>query len=321
MTASRFNVIVTETLDPRPAAWLAERVNLIWASHEKGEELAPHLPTADALLVRTYTQVNDALLDQCPRVKVVGRAGVGLDNIDLPACKRRDIPVVYTPDANTQAVVEYVFGLVLDHYRPRHRITAPVDAKTFHNLRKIHVGRQLDELTLGIVGFGRIGKRLGAVAAAVGMKILVHDILPESELRPHVNYDFDYVDKDTLYRASDIVTIHVDGRPENKHMINTKTLGCMKADALFINAARGMLVNNDDLAAWAHASKSAGGCAILDVHDPEPLPADYPLYHLSNVQLLPHLASRTGPALENMSWVVKDVLAVLEGKQPMYPAY
>jgi len=316
----RFNVVVTETLDPRPADWLAQRVNLIWASHEKGQELAPHLATADALLVRTYTQVNDALLDQAPNVKVVGRAGVGLDNIDLVACRRRGIPVVYTPDANTQAVVEYVFGLILDVYRPRYRITSPVDAPTFHKLRKEQVGRQLDELTLGILGFGRIGKRIGKVASAIGMKILVNDILPEADLRAKVDYDFDYVDKPTLYRSSDIVTIHVDGRPENKKMIDARSLSCMKADALFINAARGMLVNNDDLAAWAHAAKATGGKAILDVHDPEPLPPDYPLYGLDNVYLLPHLASRTGPALENMSWVVKDVLAVLEGRQPEFPA-
>lgn len=317
----RFNVVVTETLDAKPAQWLDERVHLHWASHEKGQPLAPYLPNADALLVRTYTQVNDALLDQAPNVKVVGRAGVGLDNIDLAACKRRNIPVVYTPDANTQAVIEYVFGLILDDFRPRYSITTPVDAAAFHQLRKDQVGRQLDELTLGIVGFGRIGKRLGKLAHTIGMKVVVTDTLPEQELRAAVDYPFDFVDDSTLYRSCDIVTLHVDGRPENKHMINAKSLGCMRSDAMLINAARGMLVKNDDLAAWALASQSAGGRAILDVHDPEPIPANYPLYGLSNVRLLPHLASRTGPALENMSWVAKDVLAVLEGKKPQYPAW
>lgn len=319
--AKRFNVVVTETLDAKPAQWLAERVDLHWASHEKGQSLTPYLAAADALLVRTYTQVNDALLDQAPNVKVVGRAGVGLDNIDLAACKRRNIPVVYTPDANTQAVIEYVFGLILDDFRPRYAIKSPVDAATFHQLRKDQVGRQLDELTLGIVGFGRIGKRLGKLAHTIGMKVLATDILPEKDLRAAVDFPFDFVDDSTLYRSCDIVTIHVDGRPENKHMINAKTLGCMRADAMFINAARGMLVNNDDLAAWALASQSQGGRAILDVHDPEPIPMNYPLYGLSNVLLLPHLASRTGPALENMSWVARDVLAVLQGEKPKYPAW
>jgi phosphoglycerate dehydrogenase-like enzyme len=285
------------------------------------QPLTPYLAQADALLVRTYTQVNDALLDQAPRLKVVGRAGVGLDNIDLEACRKRGIPVVYTPDANTQAVVEYVLGLMLDDLRPRYTICEPVSPAEFHQLRKEQVGRQLDELTLGIVGFGRIGKRLGKVAAALGMKVLAHDILPAAELQAKIDYPVQFVDAATLYVKSDIVTIHVDGRPANRKMINVQVLSSLRADAMFINAARGMLVDNDDLAAWALASQSTGGRAILDVHDPEPLPADYPLYHLSNVRLLPHLASRTGPALENMSWVARDVWAVLQGETPSYPAW
>lgn len=319
--AKPFNVVITETLDPIPARWLAEQASVSWASHEKGHPLDPYLPAADALLVRTYTQVNDALLDKAPNLKVVGRAGVGLDNIDLDACRRRNIPVVYTPDANTQAVVEYVLGLMLDAYRPRYSITQPVDAATFHKLRKEQVGRQLDELTLGILGFGRIGKKLGLLAHTLGMKVLVNDLLPEAQLRKAVAFPFDFVEPATLYRSSDIVTIHVDGRAENKHIINARTLSLMKPDALFINAARGMLVNNDDMAAWAHAVLHTGGRAALDVHDPEPLPADYPLYNLPNVRLLPHLASRTGPALENMSWVARDVIAVLQGRTPQFPAW
>ena len=321
MTEKRFNVVITETLDPKPAQWLAEQAHVSWASHEQGHPLEPYLPEADALLVRTYTQVNDALLDKAPSLKVVGRAGVGLDNIDLEACKKRNIPVVYTPDANTQAVVEYVLGLMLDDLRPRHTITSPVDAATFHQLRKEKVGRQLDELTLGIVGFGRIGKRLGLLAHTLGMKVLVNDILPEAQLRKAVKFPFEFVEPAALYVNSDIVTIHVDGRAENRQMINAQVLSSMKADAMFINAARGMLVHNEDMAAWADASTATGGRAVLDVHDPEPLPADYPLYHKPNVRLLPHLASRTGPALENMSWVARDVMAVLQGRQPKYPAW
>src|ERR1041385_1653286 len=179
----RPTVIVTETLDETPAKWLAERVNLIWASIEKGEELASHLPSADGLVVRTYTRVNDALLEQAPKLRVVGRAGVGLDNIDLEACKRRGVMVVSTPDANTQAVVEYVFAEMLDALRPRHDLPTRVTDKEFHRLRKVLVGKQLDQITLGIVGFGRIGKRVGEVAHAIGMKVLVNDLLPEAELR------------------------------------------------------------------------------------------------------------------------------------------
>ena len=314
---SKPTVIVTETLADRPASWLSERVNLVWCSHEKTDELQALLPEAQGLLVRTYTQVNDALLDQAPNLKVVGRAGVGLDNIDLPACASRGIPVVYTPDANTQAVVEYVIGLILDELRPRTNLT-PDNLAQFHQLRKTEVGKQFDQLTLGILGFGRIGKRLGAVAHALGVNLKVCDLMPEAEARKAVDYPFEYVSHEKLYSRSDIVSIHVDGRPSNKHLINADALTHFREDATIINAARGMLIDHAALASWAKAHPNAR--LILDVHDPEPVPADYPLVGLPNVRLLPHLASRTNEALENMSWVVHDVLAVIEGRTPKYPA-
>lgn len=313
-------VIVTETLDDIPAKWLAQRVNLVWCSHEKSDELRRLLRDAQGLLVRTYTQVNDALLAESPQLKVVGRAGVGLDNIDVPACRRRGVEVVYTPDANTQAVVEYVIALMLDDVRPRLSLDRPVTPHEFHSHRKTQVGRQLDELTLGILGFGRIGKRLGRAAHALGIKVLANDVLPESTLRREVDYPFAFVDKPTLYRQSDILTVHVDGREENRAMIDEKALAQLKPDCLFINAARGMLVDAAALAAWAKQNATNGGRVILDVHEPEPPPVDYPLYGLPNVRLLPHLASRTHRALENMSWVVRDVLAVIEGHKPQFPA-
>ena len=313
-------VLVTETLDDEPARWLAERVNLVRCSHENTEELNRLLTTAEGLVVRTYTRVDESLLKRAPKLKVVGRAGVGLDNIDLAACKKRGVQVVFTPDANTQAVVEYVLGLMLDALRPRYTLTGPVPVEEFHKLRKEQVGVQLDELTLGILGFGRIGKRLGAVAHAVGMKVLANDLLPEAELRKGAEYAWDFVGTAELFSRSDVLTIHVDGRPGNHHLINGDALRQLKPSCLFINAARGMLVDNTALAAWAKAVEKKGGRAILDVHDPEPLPPNYPLYGLPNVRLLPHLASRTDRALANMSWVVRDVAAVLIGEKPEFPA-
>lgn len=316
---ARPTVVITETLSDAAAAWLAERCEVVWAMHDQPDALRPALARADGLVVRTYTQVNDALLDAAPKLRVVGRAGVGLDNIDIPACARRNIQVVSTPDANTQAVVEYILGLMLDDLRPRTNLPDRADAPTFHKLRKTEVGRQLDRLTLGIVGFGRIGKCLGKVARAIGMNLKVTDILPEVELRKAVDYPFDFVDHATLYATSHIVSIHVDGRPENRRLIDAAALSHFRDDCLFINAARGMLVDHAALAAWAQAHPAAR--LVLDVHDPEPPPADYPLFGLPNVRLLPHLASRTDEALDNMSWVVRDVAAVLDGRKPQYPAW
>jgi phosphoglycerate dehydrogenase-like enzyme len=309
-------VLVTERLDERCADWLAERVDLRWVDHTDTEALKRELPGAAGLVVRTYTQVDAALLEKAPQLKVVGRAGVGLDNIDLPACEAAGVQVVYTPDANTQAVVEYVLGLMLDHYRPRTPLTPGSSAEDFHNLRKTEVGVQLDTLTLGILGFGRIGKKLGRVAHAIGMNLHVCDILPEAQLRKAAEYPFEYVTHEQLYCESDIVSVHVDGRPENRNLIDIKAFEAMRDDVLFINAARGMLIDHDAL--LTVASQRATSRYLLDVHDPEPPRKDSPLFGQTNITLLPHLASRTGPALENMSWVVKDVWAVLEGREARY---
>jgi D-3-phosphoglycerate dehydrogenase / 2-oxoglutarate reductase len=310
-------VLITETLADSAANWLSQQSDMVWCAYDD-PGLEAQLADAEGLVVRTYTIVNQAFLDRAPKLKVVGRAGVGLDNIDLEACKRRGVRVVYTPDANTQAVVEYVLALMLDHYRPRTDMPDHVDAETFHGLRKTEVGTQLDQLTLGIVGFGRIGTRLGKAAHAIGMKLLVCDILPEVELRKAVDYPFNFVDHDTLYADSDIVSIHVDGRAANRHMIDADALTHLRDNCLFINAARGMLADSAALAHWAKAHTDAQ--VILDVHDPEPPPSSYPVYDLPNMRLLPHIASRTHQALDNMSWVVRDVVKVLEGDEPTYPA-
>lgn len=312
-------IVITERLDQQCADWLAERHQVVWHRHDQ-PGLADAIADADALVVRTYTTVNDALLDQCPNVKVIARAGVGLDNFDLPACEKRGVAVVYTPDANTQAVVEYVFGLMLDHVRPRTGFGKGTNDAQFHELRNTEVGVQLSDLTLGIVGLGRIGKRVATAAHAMGINVLGTDVLPEAEIRAAIPaVPLDFVDHATLYAASDIVTVHVDGRPGNRHLIDAAALGHFRPTALLINSARGMLVNADDLAAWL--GQHPGAFAMLDVHDPEPPEADYPLYGIPNCKLLPHLASRTDTALKNMSWVVRDVDRVLNGTPPQYPAY
>jgi len=313
-------VVVTETLDKTCAAWLGERTQLIWCSHEEQPKFDELLAKAQGLVVRTYTQVNEALLAKAPKLRVVGRAGVGLDNIDLVACKAHQVQVVSTPDANTQAVVEYVTALMLDAYRPRGPMPDACEDDEFHRLRKVMVGTQLSELTLGILGFGRIGKRIGKVAHAIGMKVMCNDLLPEVELRKVVEFPFQFVSKSELFAAADVLTIHVDGRAENRNLIAGEALAQLRPSCLMINTSRGFVVDVASLAQWASASAEKGGRVVLDVHEPEPPPKDYALYGLQNVKLLPHLASRTHVALSNMSWVVRDVAAVLAGEKPTYPA-
>lgn len=323
MHSAQQTVLITETLDESCAAWLQARLpagsRVLWAKAEDAAPLDHLLPLADALVVRTYTLVNAELLRKAPRLRVVGRAGVGLDNVDLDACKAAGVRVVSTPDANSQAVVEYVFGLILDHYRPRAPLPRRADDKTFHALRKTEVGREIADLTLGIVGMGRIGKRIATVAHALGMRVLGTDVLPEARIRDELpQVPFGFVTHADLYRNSDIVTAHADGRAENKKLMGHGAFQNFGSQAVFINAARGMLVDDAAVAAWL--CKNPEAHAYLDVHEPEPPPAGNPLWDLPNATLLPHLASRTDTAMRNMSWVVKDVLAVLEGREPKHPA-
>jgi len=175
---------------------------------------------------------------------------------------------------------------------------------------------------LGILGMGRIGRRIAQVGHAIGMRVLYNDLLTRRELNLPDDEPSEFVDKATLYVESDVLTVHVDGRADNRHVIDAEVLRQLKRRCLLINAARGMLIDNAALADWARRVETSGGggAAVLDVHEPEPPPDDYVLFGLPNVRLLPHLASRTPEAMRNMSWVVKDVVAVLDGREPKWPA-
>ena len=277
------------------------------------EEVAGVIGPADGLVVRTYTQVNADLLDKAPNLKVVGRAGVALENIDIPECRRRGVQVVHTPAANTLAVVDYTIRMIVELNRRFWPMTGPLRPEEFHLARKQSYGRFLSSMTLGIVGVGRIGSRLGRAAAALGMTVLTNDILDID-----LDYSHEAVDKPTLYARSDVVTIHVPVTDLTRKFINADTLATFKDGAQFINAARGQCVDYAALAAAIRAGRISG--AAVDCHDPEPPPADYPMFGLDNVILTPHVAAKVPEATQRMCDVVKDVLAVVRGERPEWPA-
>jgi phosphoglycerate dehydrogenase-like enzyme len=317
MTALRNRlVLVTEGSDPAPLAWLRERVRVVEIAPDD-PQFFQHLAAADALVIRSYTYINEALLAKAPRLCVVGRGGVGLETVDVAACRRRGVEVVYTPDANTLAVGDFVFGYMLQLLRPwapfRERAYT---SKEFKHIRASVRGRQLDELTLGILGMGRVGRRVGHIAASgFGMRVIYNDLL---DVRDRIKFPATPVDKPTLYRESDILSIHVTMLPGNENLVGREQLASMKRDAIVINTSRGEVLDAAALAEALRAGKLAG--AAIDVYHPEPPTDALPLLGLDNVILTPHLAARTYTALEAMSWVVLDVVEVLEGRQPQYPA-
>ncbi len=308
-------VVQTEHLAQQASVWLAGRCKLIVCAYDD-PTFADVLADAAGLVVRTYTDVDEKLLRAGTKLRVVGRAGAGLDNIDLEACRVRGIEVVYTPDANTQAVVEYVVGLLADVLRPRITLSTPVDRGQWKQLRAETLGRrQMSELTLGILGLGRVGKRLAEVARALGCPVIYNDLL---DIPPSQRFGAEPAPVDRLFEDSDVISVHIDGRESNQHFVGVELLGRMKSDVILINTSRGFVVDSSALAAFLREHPQAQ--ALLDVHDREPFDASYPLLGLPNARLYPHLASRTEHAMLNMSWVVRDVVAVLEGEVPQYPA-
>jgi len=308
-------VLVTEPLTDRALGWLTERADLRQVSVQDDgmDAVYAAVGEAEGLVVRTYTFVDDALLDRAPRLKVVGRAGVAVDNIDVPACRARGVEVVHTPAANTLAVVDYTLRMLIEMNRRFWPMTGPLTPAEFHAARKQFFGRFLADCTLGIIGCGRIGSRVGRVAAALGMTVLYNDLRDVQ-----VDYPATAVDKPTLYARSDIITIHTSLNATSRGLINAEALAQFKDGAQFINAARGPCVDYHALAAALRGGKLSA--AVIDCHDPEPPPPDYPLWGLENVILTPHVAARVPRAAENMSDVVRDVIAVLAGRPPQYPA-
>lgn len=312
----RPTVVQTEELDADAAAWLGQRCDVVRFERDQLHSINGQLAHARGLVVRTYTQVDEPLLAHLPNLKVVGRAGVGLDNIDVSACTQRGIEVVYTPDANTTAVGEYVFSLIFEAIRPHHFLSAPVSTCTWGELRKqMRVPRQLSEMTVGILGLGRVGSRVARIATAFGARTLFHDVatIPQANRCGAIE-----VDPQTLFREADVLTIHVDARPSNDGLIGQQILSLLKPDVLLINTSRGRVIDAGALAGFLKAHPQAK--AMLDVHPQEPFGGDYPLMGIPNSFLSPHIAAATQLANRNMSWVVEDVWRVLSGTAPLHAA-
>jgi len=313
---SKPTVLVTEGSDPAPLQWLPEHANVVEVAFDD-PMFEKALGSAEGLVVRTYTRVTESMLSKAPNLKVVGRGGVGLENIDVAACRRRGVEVVYTPDANTWAVGDFVFGYMLQLLRPwcafRDQTYSMAEWKRVRGRLR---GVQLNELTLGILGMGRVGRRVGHIATrGFGMKVIYNDLL---DVRSQLDFPAESVEKPELYRRCDILSLHVTMIPGNEHLVAAPQIALMKPTAILINSSRGEVLDAKALADALREQRLAG--AAIDVYDPEPPPADFPLLGFDNVILTPHMAARTETAMQNMSWVVKDVIAVLSGEQPRYPA-
>jgi D-3-phosphoglycerate dehydrogenase len=279
------------------------------------ESLKQAVRQGDALLVRSSAKVTRGVLAEADRLKVIGRAGVGLENIDLEAARERGISVVHTPAASTEAVADLTVGLMIAVLRGILAGDAAVRGGDFLEARRRLVGPELNDLTLGIVGLGRIGRAVARRCRhGFGMRIIYNDIVQIGLL----DFVATSVSKEQLYREADVVSLHVPLTEETKGLINEAALSTFKPGAALINTARGAVVDGEGLA--RALERGAIGGAGLDVTDPEPLPPGHPLLVAPHTVFTPHAGARTPGSLARMNAVVEDVIRVLGGETPQYPA-
>ncbi|PYP33099.1 MAG: phosphoglycerate dehydrogenase [Gemmatimonadetes bacterium] len=259
------------------------------------EVLERELAQAHALIVRSETRVTADLLTHAPNLRVIARAGAGVDNIDVHAATRRGIAVMNAPGANTVSAAEHAIALLLALVR---RIPWAADAMRRGEWdRKRFEGSELRAKTLGIVGLGRIGGHVAQLARAFGMHVLGHDPYLAGERA--LELEVKLVGLDELLRHADVVTLHMAHTDQTHRLINAERLQLMKPTAVLINTARGDLVDEAALATAIEQGRIAG--AAIDVFAVEPLPADSPLRKLDRVILTPHLAASTTEAQERVS--------------------
>ena len=260
-----------------------------------GDRLKEEIKRANGLIVRSDTQVTVDLMADAKELQVIGRAGVGVDNVDVAAATQRGIAVLNAPGANTVSAAEHAIGLLLANLR---RISPAVSSMRAGKwARKEFPGTEMRGKVLGLVGLGRIGRHVATIARAFGMQIIAHDpYLPEARA---LELGIELVPVDELLGRADVISLHIPLTDDTRHFLNRDRIAQMKDSAVVVNTARGALIDDVALVAALDAGKLGG--AALDVFDPEPLPEDSPLRSNEKITLTPHLAASTSEAQERVA--------------------
>ncbi len=281
---------------------------VLYEEYPNEDRLVELVKDVEAIIVRSKPKVTRKVIEAAPKLKVIGRAGVGLDNIDLGMAKERGIKVVNSPGASSRSVAELAIALIFNVARK----IAFADRKMREGVwaKKQCLGTELEGKTLGVVGFGRIGYQVAKIARALGMKVLLYDPYPNEERAKEVGGRFAPLEE--LLRESDVVTLHVPLVDATYHLINEERLKLMKPTAILINAARGAVVDTEALVKALREGWIAG--AGLDVYEEEPLPKDHPLTKLDNVVLTPHIGASTEEAQMRAGvQVAEQIVEILKG--------
>jgi (S)-sulfolactate dehydrogenase len=278
------------------------------------QRLHAAVKSADALIVRNRTQVDAALLASAPRLRVVGRLGVGLDNIDTAACAARAIEVIPATGANAISVAEYVLTSAMLLMRGAYASSSEVAAGGWPRSRLSH-GQEICGKTLGLVGFGSIGRVTARRAQGLGMRVIAYDALLTEEDAAWREYNVARKSLDRVLAESDVVSLHVPLDADTRGLINASRIGLMKRGAILINTSRGGIVDDVALAGALRAGSLAG--AALDVFEHEPLAANSTLANLPNLILTPHIAGVTQESNVRVGALIAErVAASLRSSRP-----
>jgi D-3-phosphoglycerate dehydrogenase len=293
-------VLISDNLSTRGVEILKKAgLEVEFRSKTTPEEIEKMIGDYDALIIRSATKVTAGLLEMAAKLKVVGRAGSGLDNVDIPAATKKGVVVMNTPGGNTVTTAEHTIGMIFACARMIPQAYASMKAGKWE--KKKFEGVELYDKTLGIVGLGAIGGVVATRCVALGMKVLAFDPFISTEKAKQLGIEL--ADLETIYKRSDFITLHTPKTKETAGLINKDTIAKMKDGVRIINCARGGIVNEADLYEALKSGKV--GAAAFDVFEKEP-PENHPLMTLDNFIATPHLGASTKEAQENVATAVAE---------------
>ena len=305
---SKPKVFVTRAIPEKGFEIIRDFCNVdLWPDElpPRREELLEHVRGVDGLLCLLTDRVDSEVMDEAgAQLKVISNHAVGFDNIDVQAATARKIPVGNTPDVLTDATADFAFALMMAVARripEAERYVHEEKWKTWGPM--ILLGVDLKGATLGLIGFGRIGKAMARRAVGFDMRVIYYD---PSEKKADPDIKAARVDFETLLKESDFVSLHTPLTPDTRHLIDTEALSKMKPNAVLVNTSRGPVVDMDALYEALKEKRIFG--AGLDVTEPEPLPLNSPLLTLDNIVIVPHIASASKTTREKMSWMAAQNL-------------
>jgi (S)-sulfolactate dehydrogenase len=298
-------IVITEFIDERVLPSLRARHDVLYDAKlvDDATRLMKEAATADAIIVRNRTQVRGELLAALKQCRVVGRLGVGLDNIDVPACEARGMKVIPATGANALSVAEYVIGSAMLLLRGAYQSTGAVAAGQWPRTA-LSNGRETAGKTLGLIGFGSIGQLTAKLARALGMNVIAFDAMMDRDHPAFASLGVSAAGLDEVIAGADVVSLHVPLVDSTRNLFDARRIASMKRGAVLINTARGGIIDEAALAA-ALRSGHLGGAAI-DVFGSEPLPAAEHFKDCPNLLLTPHVAGVTAEANERVSFLIAD---------------